>query len=82
MKKGRTKDESFIVALYQEAHKQTDHTRFYDPYAIGKSIGLQQTAVNTICVLLGQANFIKKNGNKEIAITKHGITLAEDILQG
>ena len=42
-------------------------------------VGLQKKAVDTICVLLAQANFIKKKSATEIAITLNGIELAQTI---
>lgn len=76
----RTKDESFMIRLYQEASKQSDIEDSLDRYAIGALIGLQKKAVETICNLLAQANFIKKRGDNEISITPHGIKLVESLI--
>lgn len=75
----RTKDETFMLRLYEEASKQSDIEDPIDRYHIGHLAGLQQTAVDTICNLLAQANFIKKHSKIEISITPHGIKLVDDI---
>ena len=79
--KARTKDESFIVNLYQEVVRLGDESAFVDRYVIGTKTGLQKKAVDTICVLLGQANFIKKKGSNDISITPHGIKLVKRFLK-
>ncbi len=77
--RAKTKDETFMLRLYEEASKQVDIERPIDRYSIGILAGLQAKAVDTICNLLAQANFIKKHGKVEIAITPHGIQLVEEI---
>lgn len=79
MSKGRTKDESFMVRLYDEASKQGEMEDPIDRYVIGQMVGLQQKAVDTICNTLAQANFIKKRGPSEISITQNGIRLVQTI---
>ena len=94
--KGRTKDESFIVTLYemsksslnqnidnnswQDDENNIDTNISIDRYLIGQKIGLQKKAVDTICVTLAQANFIKKSGPVDIKITSNGISLAEEVI--
>jgi predicted transcriptional regulator len=75
----RTKDESFMLRLYDEAAKIKDFDAAFDRYRIGQFVGLQPKAVDTICVLLAQANFIKKNGPTEISITPQGIRLVHTL---
>lgn len=77
--KARTKDESFMLKLYEEASKLPDIDDPLDRYVIGEMVGLHKKAVDTICVLLAQANFIKKHGPVEISITPNGIRLVETI---
>lgn len=76
---GRTKDESFMLRLYEEASKQADIEDPIDRFRIGLLVGLHQRAVETICTLLAQANFIKKHGKVEISITPHGIELVKKL---
>lgn len=75
----RTKDEKFMLRLYEEACKQSAIDDPLDRYEIGRLIGLQSRAVDTICTLLAQANFIKKESQTEISITPHGIQLVENL---
>jgi hypothetical protein len=80
---GLTKDESFMVHLYEEASKHPEILdAVFDRYTIGQLTGLQKRAVDTICTLLGQANFIKKRGESEISITPQGLRLIEQIKEG
>ncbi|WP_042282683.1 hypothetical protein [Candidatus Protochlamydia sp. R18] len=77
--RARTKDEMFMMRLYEEALKQEEIEDPIDRYQIGKLAGLQKTAVDTICNLLAQANFIKKKNVSDISITPHGAKLAESL---
>lgn len=74
-----TKDEKFILRLFEEASKKADLEEPIDRYYIGKLVSLHPKAVDTICNLLAQANFIKKHGKVEISITPHGVKLVENI---
>lgn len=76
---GRTKDESFMLRLYEEALRRGNVEEPMDRYLIGQSVGLQKTATDTICKLLGQANFIKKRGDVDIYITPQGIRLVQQL---
>lgn len=75
--KGRTKDEKFIVCLYEAAREAGDIKAPFDRYGIGKKIGINVKTVDTICRLLMQANFIKHAEGAKIHLTEHGIKLAE-----
>ena len=68
-----------MLRLYDEASKLPDIEDPVDRYQIGNSIGLHPKAVDTICNLLAQANFIKKQGKIEISITPHGIKLVDNL---
>ena len=75
----RTKDESFMLRLYEEALKRSEIDEPIDRYVIGQMIGLQKTALDTICNTLAQTNFIKKRGPNEVSITPQGIRLIEEL---
>ena len=75
----RTKDELFMIRLYEEASKQSDVADPIDRYYIGTLVHLHTKAVNTICNLLARANFIKKHGESDISITPHGINVAKTL---
>lgn len=79
VEKARTKDETFMLRLYEEASKLPSVEDPVDRYHVGILAGLHPKAVETICNLLAQANFIKKHGKIEISITPHGIKLVENI---
>lgn len=76
---GRTKDETFMLRLYETVSKQADMEDPVDRYTIGQQAGLQKKAVDTICNLLAQANFIKKQGDAEISITQNGVRLVKEL---
>lgn len=73
----RTKDENFMVGLYEEAEKTGDLEAVMDRYLIGQTANLSAKAVDTICKLLIQANFIKKAGETDVYLTTNGIKLVE-----
>lgn len=79
--KAKTKDEMFMIRLYEQASKLDDIEDPLDRYAIGILAGLQPKAVDTICTLLGQANFIKKRSKTEISITPHGVNLVLSLIE-
>lgn len=72
-----TKDERFVIAAYEMAMKLENPQAEMDRYKVGESCSLSPKAVDTICNLLAQANFIKKTGKVEMFLTPHGIKLAE-----
>ena len=57
----RTKDEYFMIALYEMAMEAGDFETPFDRYAVGERGGVTPKAVNAIAKLLIQANFIKKS---------------------
>lgn len=79
VERAKTKDEMFMLRLYEEASKLDDIGEPLDRYMIGILAGLQPKGVDTICVLLAQANFIKKHGPVDISITPHGMKLVDNI---
>ncbi len=79
IERAKTKDEMFMLRLYEEASKQSDIEDPLDRYSIGTLAGLQSRAVDAICNLLVKANFIRKHGKVEISITPHGMKLVEKI---
>lgn len=75
-----TKDEKYLMALY-EMSQEDESKEFFDKYEVGLRAHLQPKGVNTITVLLAQANFIKKGDGDLIKITKHGESLAQRLLE-
>ena len=75
-----TKDESYVISLYEEALASGNVENPIDRYQAGQRAGLHPKAVDTICRLIIQANFVKKAGEVEILLTPHGIELAQRLL--
>lgn len=78
--KHRTKDENFMIALYEMADQTGDVNATLDRYEVGNRVHLHPRAVNAICKLLIQANFIKKSGEVDIYLTKQGEDLVKRLL--
>lgn len=76
----KTKEEKFLVAVYETALSFGDSSLEVNRYTVGQKIGLHPKGIDTICNQLAQANFIKKRGPEEIIITQNGITLVKEIL--
>lgn len=72
-----TKDENFVLSLYEEAQASGDVENPIERYQAGTRAGLSPKAVDAICKLLVKANFIRKASETEIHLTPHGIALAE-----
>ena len=79
MKKSTTKDELFLLKLYEMAVKKGDPEKEVDRYAIGKAIGMQDHGIDTIIKHLAQANFIKKCSDNRVYLTPHGVKLVEHL---
>lgn len=78
--KQRTKDEKYVIVLYETALQTGNVNASLNRYDVGSKAGLHPKAVDTICKLLIQANFIKKNGEVDIYLTSHGEALALRLL--
>lgn len=76
MSRHKTKDELFVLTLYQEAEKGGDLHLPISRYEIGEACGLTSKSVDAICKLLVQANFIKKSNEGDVYLTDHGLDLA------
>jgi hypothetical protein len=77
--KHHTKDELFMLCLYEEAERSGDFDSVFDRYEIGNKAHLHPKGVDAICKLLVQANFIKKSGEEGIYITQNGINLVKTL---
>ena len=78
-RKNRTKDENFILSLYEVANKTGDLEQPIDRYIVGDVAHIHPKGVDTICKLLIQANFIKKFTENEVYLTPNGIKLVEQL---
>ena len=76
-----TKDELFLLKLYQVACCRGEYTEPVDRYEIGRAIGQNDKGVNTIVNLLAQANFVKKGDGASIFLTQNGLELVQHLLR-
>lgn len=75
----KTKEERFIISLYESAKLTGDQYAVLDRYAVGARIGLQPRGVNAITRTLAQANFIKVLGRTEIKLSPNGLELVQTL---
>ncbi|MGE5196358.1 MAG: hypothetical protein ACM3JI_03400 [Anaerolineae bacterium] len=73
--KGMTKDELFMLKLYELASKRGSPHEEVDRYFIGRAIGQNDKGIDTIVRHLAQANFIKKGEEAAVYLTEHGLQL-------
>jgi len=78
---GRTKDERFIIQLHEATANALDDDSMFNCYEIGQAIGLSTKTVNTIVTLLARANFIYKDGDADISLSKNGLELVLRLTQ-
>lgn len=76
-----TKDEQYVIALYETVLASGDLEESFDRYQIGEKARINPKAVDAICKLLIQANFIKKRGESEVYLTPRGQELAKTLLK-
>lgn len=79
-KKATTKDELFLLKLYELALKSGDVLEEVDRYEIGRAIGQNDKGANVIARDLAQANFIKKGEGDAVYLTDHGLRLVQSLL--
>ncbi len=75
-KSGLTRDEQYLVKLFEIAPSGEEVNR----YQIGKAISQNDKSVDNIVRMLAQTNFIEKGEGQNILITPNGIALAKELL--
>ena len=70
-----TKDEQFLMRLYDEGAKKGDPFLEMDAYHVGQLIGQNDKSVKNIVRMLTQTNFIKQKDGNLVYITKQGENL-------
>jgi len=78
-RKATTKDELFLLKLYEMALASGHLEEEVDRYVIGRAIGQNDKGVDTIVKHLAQANFVKKGEGNFLYLTPHGIQIALQI---
>lgn len=76
-----TKDEKFLIRLYELTKASGVEDHLMDPYDVGRSIHFSPILVETLCKTLRRTNFIRYESNGLIYLTSNGIALAEELLQ-
>ncbi len=76
MTKGTTPDEKFLMAAYRKSSEAEDGV--LDALAVGKSVGLRETAVKNIVKHLAQANLVQKKGEWLFVLTERGIKFVKE----
>lgn len=79
--KSHTKDEKYLVSLYETALVTGDPYSECEMYMIGNLHSLNERAVNNIVKLLAQTNFIQKQEGTMITLTPHGKKLVDALLE-
>lgn len=80
--KATTKDELFLLKLYELASLKGDPTEEeIDRFTIGRAIGQNDRGANVIARDLAQANFVKKGEGDAVYLTKQGIRLIQTLLE-
>jgi hypothetical protein len=78
-RKATTKDELFLLKLYEMAIRLGGPEEEVDCFAVGRAIGQNDKGIGTIVRHLAQANFVKKGTDGTIHLTPHGLKLVEQI---
>jgi hypothetical protein len=79
--KATTKDELFLLKLYELASQSGDTQLEIDRFAIGRAIGQNDRGANVIARDLAQANFVKKGDGTAVYLTDHGLRLVQFLLR-
>lgn len=79
--RGKTKDELFMITLYETAERSGSVFNPVNRFEIGRLIGMHEKGLQTICRTLLQSNFIKKRGEKDVVLTELGKSLVLGFLE-
>ena len=75
MKKSFTRDEIYLLKFYEMALALGDETAEVDRYAVGRAVGCNDKAVDSLTRNLLQANFFKKGDGAALYLTEGGLRL-------
>jgi hypothetical protein len=76
---GQTKEERFLVKLYDIAKQHEDIEQEMDLQELEHLTGMSGKAILAACNVLAQANFIRKVGKTAIRLTSNGVELAKSL---
>ncbi len=75
----RTKEERFLIRLFEAASRKGSYDTPVDRYEIGHASNVHTRVVDSICNQLLKTNFIKKEGD-DIYLTPNGFNLVKSLL--
>ncbi|PWU15021.1 MAG: hypothetical protein C5B45_03350 [Chlamydiae bacterium] len=79
--KAMTKDEIFVLKLYELAMQSGTPYGQIDCLEIAKAIGQNTKGAQVIARDLAQANFVKKAEGNRVYLTDHGLKLVQQVVQ-
>lgn len=78
-KKKKSKEEMFILKLYELAHQKGDPENEVDRYEVGKLVGEHKKATDNTVQLLTKNGFTKRGEEPFVYLTPRGVALAEEL---
>jgi len=75
--KARTRDELFLLKIYETAPRSLD----VDSHCIGRALRHSHRTIENIVRHLAQANFVKKGERNRLQLTPQGVRLVEQLLK-
>ncbi len=74
-----TKDERYLVKLFELALKRGDLFEEINMYEVGRAMGQNDRSVENIVRMLAQSNFLKKGQGNNVYLTKQGEAYVESL---
>ncbi len=79
-KGGITKEERYLLALYEMVKDLEDPEEPVDSYTVGLSVGITIRQVDAITTQLIRTNFIRRSDKHWISLTPNGLDLINSLL--
>ncbi len=80
--KGVTKDERFLLKLYEMAQESGTATKEIDRYEVGDKMGQRQRGVDSIVRILAKSNFVRLGSGSKIYLSDGGLQLISRLQSG
>lgn len=78
--KKKSKEEMFVLKLYELAMKTGDPENEVDRYAVGKLVGEHTKGADHTVQLLTKNGFTKRGDGSLVYLTKGGVALAQELI--
>lgn len=75
MSKAVTKEERFLLKLFEIASALGDPTNEVDRYEVGEKVSQKQRGVDSIVRILAQSNFVKLGSGSSVYLSDNGLSL-------